>query len=298
MANVPVLSGAGATVYLKAAGAGSDVDPFVPSHNVDALPADPLGANADAVVAAGAAGSISAKLRRVSQGLEDLKTGITLAGGAVTLGAALPAGTNNIGDMDILSLVGDNADLDSGAGTDAHAVVAIGLPGAGGHVVGGVAANPFRVDPVASTVQPVSIASIYVSANTVTSIAGVANVVASIAGQVAQYPVPRAANLMTYTTWLLQVNGSGVVAGNVIASVAERIVVVGYQLVTAGTGVLGFYDGTINAPLTGSMNTIPNWGIVVPPGIVPVMMTTSGRGLTIGLSASMNVGGQVQGYVG
>lgn len=35
-----------------------------------------LGALADAIVAAGAAGSLSAKLRRVTQGLEDLKTGI------------------------------------------------------------------------------------------------------------------------------------------------------------------------------------------------------------------------------
>lgn len=34
-----------------------------------------LGALADAIVAAGAAGSISAKLRRISQGIEDLKTG-------------------------------------------------------------------------------------------------------------------------------------------------------------------------------------------------------------------------------
>lgn len=47
--------------------------------DVDVLtvPADPFGANADAIVAAGATGSISAKLRRISQGLEDLKTGIT-----------------------------------------------------------------------------------------------------------------------------------------------------------------------------------------------------------------------------
>src|SRR5262245_49790936 len=37
------------------------------------------GAVADAIVAAGATGSISAKLRRVTQGLEDLKTLIVLA---------------------------------------------------------------------------------------------------------------------------------------------------------------------------------------------------------------------------
>lgn len=55
---------------------------------------------------------------------------------AHTIDGSLPAGTNNIGDVDVLAVVGDNADLDSGAGVDNHALVAIGLPGAGGHVVG------------------------------------------------------------------------------------------------------------------------------------------------------------------
>ncbi|MET0403042.1 MAG: hypothetical protein ABW123_11595 [Cystobacter sp.] len=55
------------------------------------------------------------------------------------------------------SLEGDTADLDSGAGTDAHDVVAIGLPGPGGHVVGGTAAAPLRVDPTGTTVQPVTV---------------------------------------------------------------------------------------------------------------------------------------------
>jgi hypothetical protein len=47
---------------------------FLKTVSVDSVPADPFGANADAIVAAGAAGSISAKLRRISQGLEDLKS--------------------------------------------------------------------------------------------------------------------------------------------------------------------------------------------------------------------------------
>ena len=49
-----------------------------------------LGAIADAIVAAGAVGTISAKLRRVTQGLEDLKTLTVLA-----------AGTNIIGKVQI-----------------------------------------------------------------------------------------------------------------------------------------------------------------------------------------------------
>lgn len=45
-----------------------------------------LGAIADAIVAAGAAGSVSAKLRRATQGLEDLKTLIVLAAGTNIIG--------------------------------------------------------------------------------------------------------------------------------------------------------------------------------------------------------------------
>jgi hypothetical protein len=45
-----------------------------------------LGALADVIVAAGAAGSVSAKLRRISQGLEDLKTLIVLAAGSAVVG--------------------------------------------------------------------------------------------------------------------------------------------------------------------------------------------------------------------
>lgn len=45
-----------------------------------------LGALADAIVAAGATGSVSAKLRRATQGLEDLKTLIVLAAGSNLIG--------------------------------------------------------------------------------------------------------------------------------------------------------------------------------------------------------------------
>jgi hypothetical protein len=52
--------------------------------------------------------------------------------------------------------VGDTTDLDTGAGTDDHGVVAVGLPAPGGHVVGGTPTNPLRVDPTGTTAQPVS----------------------------------------------------------------------------------------------------------------------------------------------
>lgn len=53
-----------------------------------------LGAVADALVAAGAAGTISAKLRRVTQGLEDLKTNVALATGTNTIGNVNVTGTS------------------------------------------------------------------------------------------------------------------------------------------------------------------------------------------------------------
>lgn len=79
--------------------------------NVDivTVPADPFGANADAIVAAGAVGSIQAKLRRATQGLEDLKTMIVLAAGSAAIGKLAANSGVDIGDVDILSIAaGDN----------------------------------------------------------------------------------------------------------------------------------------------------------------------------------------------
>lgn len=65
------------------------------------------GARADAIAAAGGAGSISAKLRRLTQGLEDLKTLVVLA-----------AGTNLIGNVKIAGTTRTllKAEIDSAAG--------------------------------------------------------------------------------------------------------------------------------------------------------------------------------------
>ncbi len=53
-----------------------------------------VGATTDAIVAAGAAGSLSAKLRRATQGLEDLKTLIVLAAGGNVIGMVGARGKN------------------------------------------------------------------------------------------------------------------------------------------------------------------------------------------------------------
>lgn len=85
----------------------SKIDTAIPAGtnnigDVDVLtvPADPFGANADAVVAAGATGSISAKLRRATQGLEDLKTAIVLAAGTNAIGKLAANAGVNIGAIE------------------------------------------------------------------------------------------------------------------------------------------------------------------------------------------------------
>lgn len=86
----------------------------------------------------------------------------------VKIGEALPAGTNNIGDVDVVSLppgsvAGTAAkivDYDPGVGTDLVAMFGIALPKSGGAVAGGTASDPVRVDPTGTTTQPISAASL------------------------------------------------------------------------------------------------------------------------------------------
>lgn len=100
-------------------------------------------------------------------------TGVgTLAPGDATNGVdvdvtrlpELPAGTNNIGDVDVLTLptetnagaTAKTSDYDTGAGTDTVTMMGLALPGAGGAVQGGTATNPVRTDPTGTTTQPIS----------------------------------------------------------------------------------------------------------------------------------------------
>lgn len=81
---------------------------------------------------------------------------------------AIPAGTNNIGDVDVLTLpattnagaTAKTADYDTGAGTDTTTMFGIALPKAGGAVPGGTSTDPIRTDPTGTTVQPVSASSL------------------------------------------------------------------------------------------------------------------------------------------
>lgn len=86
--------------------------------NVDivTVPADPFGANADAAVAAGAAGSISAKLRSISR---DLVANIVLAAGTNAIGKLAANSGVDIGDVDVTSIVPGTGATNLGKAEDA-----------------------------------------------------------------------------------------------------------------------------------------------------------------------------------
>ena len=92
-------------------------------------------------VAVPVSGTVSARLQ------DGAGTLITSTGGALNVSIATPLSVD---------ITGNHEDLDTGGGVDNHEVFAIGLPGAGGHVVGGTATNPLRTDPTGTTTQPVS----------------------------------------------------------------------------------------------------------------------------------------------
>lgn len=79
---------------------------------------------------------------------------------------SIPAGNNNIGDVDVATLPASSlaagnlvqVDYDT-VGTQNLPMVGLALPASGGAVAGGTATNPFRVDTTGTTTQPVSLAS-------------------------------------------------------------------------------------------------------------------------------------------
>lgn len=69
------------------------------------------GAVADAIVAAGATGTVSAKLRRVTQGLEDLKSLIVLAAGSNSIGGTKDNGPHWTSSFGVSSAAVVSADI-------------------------------------------------------------------------------------------------------------------------------------------------------------------------------------------
>jgi hypothetical protein len=83
-----------------------------------------------------------------------------------TNNAAAPGSSTQIGGSDGTDLQASRIfDLDTGAGTEFVLGASIRLPGNGGSVPGGIAANPLRVDPTGTTTQPISATSLPLPTN-------------------------------------------------------------------------------------------------------------------------------------
>lgn len=121
MANTNILDATGASKYIKATGAGTNGDPFVPEHletnsaailsalqvidnmivgseaqvDVVTLPSLPAGANTIGNVTVSSLPSLPTGANVIGS--------VAITSGTVTVNA-LPAGTNNIGDVDVLTL--------------------------------------------------------------------------------------------------------------------------------------------------------------------------------------------------
>lgn len=186
--------------------------------DVDVLtvPTDPFGANADA---ASATGSISAKLRFLAA------TG--LAGMT-----SLPAGTNNIGDVDVLWP--DELDYDTGAGTDNRAVVGLVVPASGGAVPVGHATTPLRVFEQVSTAFSTgqatvdTVADLIIAANTSRKRVIIVN-----PGSATVYI--GASGVTTSTGFALAGNGAS------MTILSDDAV---YGVVASGTATLGYWEET------------------------------------------------------
>lgn len=151
----------------------------------------------------------------------------------------------------VVDFEGDTTDLDSGAGTDNHAVIAIGLPASGGHVVGGTSTNPLRTDPTGTTTQPVSAASLPLPSGASTS-------ALQTTGNTSLSSIDtKLPSNLTVTSTRLLTDGSGVTqpvsyatTGSGTATGAIRV-----ELPTNGTGVIASVGTLTNALPTGT-NTI------------------------------------------
>lgn len=78
---------------------------------------------------------------------------ISDAGGSITVDGTVTA---TLGGTTLAGQTAQTADYDSGGGTVNLAMLGLALPGAGGPVAGGTFTNPIRIDPTATTAQPVT----------------------------------------------------------------------------------------------------------------------------------------------
>lgn len=239
--------------------------------DVDVLtvPADPFGVNADAVVAAGAAGSISAKLRRATQGLEDLKTLIVLAAGANAIGK-LAANTGvTIGAVEIAA-----------AQTLATVTTVATLTGGGIAHDGIDSGNPVKVGAKCSTTLADDTMVASGDRTDATSDADGALLVRT------QIPL---GDLKTDAT--SNTDGASTASSVFTAVASTRNVVMGLHVfrTDAGTSTayVDFRDGTAGSVLYRAV--LPqNGGCVIPAGSIPLFRTTANTALAYDVSSALS----------
>lgn len=120
-------------------------------NNLESATSSPSGAERGLIV------------RNIPSGTQTVSGNVS-ASQAGSWNVGLLAGSNNIGDVDVVSLPSNTVagttavtlDYDTGAGTQQMLMIGIAIPAAGGAVAGGTATNPLRVDPTGTTTQPVS----------------------------------------------------------------------------------------------------------------------------------------------
>jgi hypothetical protein len=220
------------------------------------------GATTDAIVAAGAAGSLSAKLRRVTQGLEDLKSLIVLA-----------AGNNNIGNVDIETVPADPF------GANADAAVAAGATGS-------FSAKFRRMTQGLEDLKTLIVLA--AGTNLIGKVSSADRTDAIFNGTTEL--TPKFAKIDRVT------NADGAAVVNLVS--AKKIRVVKLTLISAGTVSVKWQSSTnnssgsgVNTDLTPLMSLVANVGMSDSYCPVGIIETVAGEGLKLNLNAAVQVSG-------
>lgn len=258
--------------------ANSGVD--IGDVDVTSVPADPFGANADAAVAAGAAGSVQAKLRLVTSQLDSIKTAVELLDNAISgaemqvdvVTSALPSGAATeatLGSIKTAVELLDNAI----SGSEIQADIVAALP-AGTNAIGKLAANSgVDIGDVDVTSQPARAAT-----------------VDAITAKLATDTIQNGLTALTPKFAVIDAATSG--DNTLVASVAgKKIRVVALFLVAAGTVNARFESGAGGTALTGQMNLVANSGFSLPFNPVGWFETAATTLLNLELSAAISVDG-------
>lgn len=230
--------------------------------DVKRFPADPFGTNNDAAAAAGAIGSISAKLRAISR---DLVANIVLAAGSARIGKVT------------LRNSADSADIDPLGQSTFEATL--------GEVQASPTANTVldRLKAIATALGAVVIASQPSRAATVDSISAAQDSSRLMNGLTPLTPKFFVINRATSG------DGTAVVA----AVPTKKIRVTQYTLVCAGSVTVTWKSATAG-PITGAMPFGASGGVSTPEAPRGLFETVAGEGLVLNLGGAVQVSGHGQ----